>query len=146
MTDCLRALSSVEPTVPLTVCAGNNDEKFRPLIEKYKGIFRDASGISMVILVVICFKCLYVGQVIAYYDYQKSTIRHVQCPLQIPEVGPTKRCTYCKNHRDKVLRSSLSRHLKQQQEGQHENRSDISSHTNDISVFAEVAWGHLFFN
>ena len=66
---------------------------------------------------------------IAYYDYQKSTIRHVQCPLQIPEVGPTKRCSYCKSHRDKVLRSGLSRLLKQQQEGQ-ENRSEISSHTN----------------
>ena len=76
------------------------------------------------------FKCLYVGQVIAYYDYQKSTIRHIQCPLQIPEVGPTKRCTYCKNHRDKVLRSGLNRLLKQQQEGQNDNRIEISSHTN----------------
>ena len=66
---------------------------------------------------------------IAYYDYQKSTIRHVQCPLQMPEVGPTKRCTYCNSHHDKVLRSGLSRLLKQQQEGQ-ENRSEISSHTN----------------
>ena len=123
MTSYLQA--SVEPTVSLTVCEGNNDEKFRPLIEKHKGIFRDASGICMVIFLVISFnayKCLYVGQVIAYYDYQKSTIRHVQCPLQIPQVGPTKRCTYCKNHCDKVLRSGLSRLLKQQQEGQHENR------------------------
>ena len=74
-------------------------------------------------------KCLYVGQVIAYYDYQKSTIRHIQCPLQIPEVDPTKRCTYCKNYREKVLRSGLNRLLKQQ-EGQNENRSEISSHTN----------------
>ena len=49
------------------------------------------------------YKCLYVRQVIAYYDYQKSTIRHVQCPLQITEVGPTKRCTYFKNHCDKVV-------------------------------------------
>ena len=73
-------------------------------------------------------KCLYVGQVIAYYDYQKSTIRHIQCPLQIPEVNPTKRCTYCKNYREKVLRSGLNRLLKQQ--GQNENRSEISSHTN----------------
>ena len=37
--------------------------------------------------------------------------------------------TYCKSHRDKVLRSGLSRLLNQQQEGQ-ENRSEISSHTN----------------
>ena len=48
-----QALSSVEPTVSLTVCEGNNDEKFRPLIEKHKGIFRDASGICMVIFLLM---------------------------------------------------------------------------------------------
>ena len=86
----------------------------------------------MVIFLVISFnvyKCLCVGQVIAYCNYQKSTIRHIHCLLQIPQVGLTKRCTYCKDHRDKVLHSGLSRLLKQQ-EGQQENRSEISSHTN----------------
>jgi len=43
----------------------------------------------------------------------------VQYPLQIPQVGSMKRCTYCKSHHDNNLRCTLSRLLKQQQqEGQ----------------------------
>ena len=65
----------------------------------------------------------------AYYDYQRRTIRHVQCPMKISETSATKRCTYCKNYRDSVLRSILSRLLKQQDE-QQVDRCSISSSVN----------------
>ena len=65
----------------------------------------------------------------AYYDYQQRTIRHVQCPMKISETSATKRCTYCKNYRDSVLRSILSRLLKQQDE-QQVDRCSISSSVN----------------
>ena len=52
-----------------------------------------------------------VGDVVAYYDYQQSTIRHVKCPMRIPE-SSTKRCSHCKAYRVNVLHSGLSRLLK----------------------------------
>ena len=65
----------------------------------------------------------------AYYDYKHSTIRHVKCLLT--EVDANKRCTYCNNYREKVLRSSLSRYLKQQHTDlSRASRSDINSHVN----------------
>ena len=66
---------------------------------------------------------------VAYYDYQQRTIRHVQCPVKIPKIGNTKRCTCCKSHRDNVLHSSLSRLLKQGDK-QQQARCSIDSHVN----------------
>lgn len=65
---------------------------------------------------------------VAYYDYQQRTIRHVQCPVKIPKIRNTKRCTCCKNHCDNVLHSSLSRLLKQGDKQQ--ARYNIDSHVN----------------
>ena len=54
--------------------------------------------------------------VVAYFDAQNSTIRHVQCIWKIPVSSSTKKCTFCKMYRDNVLRSGLSRMLKQQED------------------------------
>ena len=69
-----------------------------------------------------------VGHVVAYYDYQQCTIRHVQCPMRIPE-SATKRCSHCKNYRVNVLHSGLGRLLKQG-ETQQESRCTADSHVN----------------
>ena len=65
----------------------------------------------------------------AYYDYQKCTIRHIQCPLKISCTSVSKRCELCRTFRDNFLRKRLGR-LLNQQEGQLETRCDIYSHTN----------------
>lgn len=64
----------------------------------------------------------------AYYDYQQCTIRHVQCPMRIPE-SATKRCSHCKSYWVNVLHSGLSRLLKQR-ETQQEARCSADSHVN----------------
>ena len=48
----MQASYSVEP---LVAREGNNDEKLRPLIEKHKGLFKDASGICVAIFLLISF-------------------------------------------------------------------------------------------
>ena len=48
----MQASYSIEP---LVACEGNNDEKLRPLIEKHKGLFKDASGIWVAIFLLISF-------------------------------------------------------------------------------------------
>ena len=65
----------------------------------------------------------------AYYDYKHSTIRHINC---LPnEVDANLRCVHCKSFRDNVLRSSLSRYLKQHDlPGISRSKSDIDSHVN----------------
>ena len=73
---------------------------------------------------------VHLGQVVAYYDYKHSTIRHVKC--LITEFDASKRCVYCKSYRETVLRSSLSRYLKRQTDTSEtsKSRSDIDSHVN----------------
>ena len=71
---------------------------------------------------------MHLGEIVAYYDYKHATIRHVKCLLT--EVDANKRCTYCNHYREKVLRSSLSRYLKQQTDSSIASKSDINSHVN----------------
>ena len=69
-----------------------------------------------------------VGHVVAYYDYQQSTIQHVKCPMGIPE-SSTKRCSHCKAYRVNVLHSGLSR-LRKLGETQQRARCTTDSHVN----------------
>ena len=71
----------------------------------------------------------HLGKVVAYYDYQKSTIRHINCSMQTSELSPSHRCEQCRAFRDNYLRRSLNRLLKSQEEGTVEARCDIHSHT-----------------
>ena len=80
---------------------------------------------TVLILSIVDLAC-----VIAYYDYQKSTIRHIHCSVKIPPTTVSKRCDYCRAFRDNFLRKSLSRLLKSQQQGQLAARCDVYSHTN----------------
>ena len=76
---------------------------------------------------------IYVGQrVVAYYDASHHTIRHVLCTQRIPisEASFSDRCSFCKKYRDNVLRSGLSRLLKQLAEGDTTKRCAIDSHVN----------------
>ena len=83
------------------------------------------------ILINICILFIYVGtKVVAYYDALYRTIRHVQCFQRIPKSGSTSRCSFCRKYRDNVLRSGLSRLLKQLAEGDSVKRCAIDSHVN----------------
>lgn len=69
--------------------------------------------------------------VVAYFDAQNSTIRHVQCIWKIPVSSTTKKCTFCRKYRDNVLRSALSRMLKQQEDDDRTGKlCGINSHAN----------------
>ena len=47
----------------------------------------------------------HLGKVVAYYDYRKSTIRHINCLVKISELSLSKRCGA---FRDNYLRKSLN--------------------------------------
>jgi len=66
--------------------------------------------------------------VVAYYDAYQRTIRHIRCVWKVPPLSPSRRCTYCRNFRDNVLRSGLSRLLKQTEEDR-QRKCDADSHT-----------------
>ena len=71
----------------------------------------------------------HLGKVVAYYDYLKSTIRHINFLVKISELSPSKLCEQCRAFRDNYLRKSLSQLLKSLEEGIIEARCDIHSHT-----------------
>ena len=48
----------------------------------------------------------------AYYDHRFATIRHINCPFQLPESSGDK-CSACKAYRENMLRCALNRLLKQ---------------------------------
>jgi len=114
----------------LRFCAGNSDEKFIPLVVKHKGVFRDVTGIlNLFCFINSWFTILATGKhVVAYYDQECLTIRHVDCPKKLPDSWTEKRCCFCKKYRDNVLRSSLSQWHKQQNQGC--CATDTSSHVN----------------
>ena len=66
--------------------------------------------------------------VVAYYDQECLTIRHIDCSKKLPTYSTGKRCYHCKKYRDNVLRSSLSQWHKQQQQSY--SATEVSSHVN----------------
>lgn len=54
----------------------------------------------------------------------------MQCLWKIPLSGATKRCSFCQTYHDNVLRSGLSKLLKQQEGGEFAKRCEIDSHVN----------------
>lgn len=67
--------------------------------------------------IIINVNCLCTGKnVVAYYDAQNSTIRHEQCAWKIPANSFKKRCHICKTYRDNVLRTGISKLLKQNED------------------------------
>ena len=66
-------------------------------------------------------------RMVAYYDQECLTIRHVDCQKKLPASWNKKRCCFCKKYRDNVL-SSLSQWHKQQEQGC--CSTEASSHVN----------------
>ena len=75
--------------------------------------------------------CIFVSgkHVVAYYDQECLTIRHIDCPKMLPTSLTGKRCSHCKKYRDNVLRSGLSQWHKQQQQQSH-SATEACSHVN----------------
>ena len=67
----------------------------------------------------------------AYYDVQNLTIRHVKCTWKIPVSDAQTKCQTCKTYRDNVLRSGLSRLLKQKEDEERSSKvCAVDSHVN----------------
>lgn len=92
-----------------TICQGNPDPKFAPIVAHSKGIFRDRSGLK----------------VNAYFDHQTLTIRHVSCHWLLPDCDK-QRCPACIQYRESFLRSKLRSVLSDTRE----DGSEASSHVN----------------
>lgn len=69
--------------------------------------------------------------VVAYYDAKNLTIRHVKCIWKIPISDARTKCQACKTYRDNVLRSGLSRLLKQKEDEERSSKvCAVNSHVN----------------
>ena len=65
------------------------------------------------------------------YDVQNLTIRHVKCTWKIPVSDAQTKCQTCKTYRDNVLRSGLSRQLKQKEDEERSSKvCAVDSHVN----------------
>ena len=78
----------------------------------------------------LCIQLIFLigNHVVAYYDSYQKTIRHVRCLWKISPSSPSNRCTHCRNFRDNILRSGLSRLLRQT-EGDKQRKCYVDSHT-----------------
>ena len=65
------------------------------------------------------------------YDVQNLTIRHVKCTWKIPISDPQTKCQTCKTYQDNILRSGLSRQLKQKEDEERSSKiCAVDSHVN----------------
>lgn len=98
---------------PVRLCIGNNDESFLPLVYKHEGVFKNANGMSVTFVkMYLTSHANYINfvgtQVVAYYEQQTPTIRHVKCQRHLPPDERSQRCHQCKKYRY-VLHSMLAR-------------------------------------
>ena len=113
-----------------TICSGNADPKFAPIVAKSKGIFKDRTGMLDCLYTVAIMIYNFLGSKInAYYDHQFHTIRHSNCEWIVINNSDGSKCDVCKQYRISFLNGKL-RILQNRLEEQECASYEASSHVN----------------
>jgi hypothetical protein len=123
-----------------SICCGNCDEAYSPLIESRKGKFVDSSGIILVGIYHGKFFALHCigSNVVAYVD-GKGTIRSSKCSYLISKISA--RCSECAKHR-RILNAMLHR-VKNTQHVTQPSNSSISTNYRYLNSAEKLSRLHL---